>query len=324
MDSINLASYIIKFKKISYNIEENIYLDWDNLLYDEQQQKLVDDSVDVISLLKNRLVKNKLFKSNNNKTLELDDIFFEDDKVFGRIYYGKYGERQKAVCIKDPSREDKDIPENMSVMKQFYFLFYFPKKNRNKVILILERKGNIGIKYIFEQWIKKEVFSKWNKYFKIEIQDCIPTKLLNEYINNGEFLSFEFIGIKSHNDSFNILNPELNEIHGKLNIEFKIDQGFRKNAKNFVKKFLNGEIVNTTDNFIEISNETKDNFKTTIKYRNKTKVFSFGSSNNFKPYLDITGDIINFSGGIPNLEDIHNIALDHAKYLLNEEVDQNE
>jgi hypothetical protein len=84
---------------------------------------------------------------------------FEHQKlsISGIIEYGTYGSNENVVNI-ETSKVTKHIENNESPLKQYYFFFEFIDKARG--ILILERKGNIGVRSIFYQGLKKTLGQK--------------------------------------------------------------------------------------------------------------------------------------------------------------------
>jgi len=84
---------------------------------------------------------------------------FEHQKktIIGIIEYGTYGSDENVVNI-ETSKVTKHIENNESHLKQYYFFFEFIDKNRG--ILVLERKGNIGVRSIFYQGLKKQLEEK--------------------------------------------------------------------------------------------------------------------------------------------------------------------
>lgn len=317
MDSINLASYTIKFKKSKKRPNEpEQYLNWDDLFELKNQTTFGDPEFsDAIGLLSNLKLKEIFPDERRNKSLMLEKVEKKENIFYGQVYYGKHGEMGKLVNLS--SGEEESITENKSVMSLFYFLFYF-HPNDDKGILILERKGNRGMKYIFEKWIKVKVFNRYRNNFQVEIKDMIPTPLMSEFITNGDIRAFEFEGNKSHLDSVNRLHTGFNEIKGSFDIKFNIDEPYQEKAKHILNNILSGEFFkqNFSDNFVEITNETEEHIKVNVNYKGKNRVFSLGSSDNFKPYFDITEDIDSIVGGVPDFEEMTEISVKYAEYLL--------
>jgi hypothetical protein len=81
---------------------------------------------------------------------------FEKQKqsITGIIEYGTYGSDENVVNI-ETSKVTKRIENNESPLKPYHFFFEFVDKNRG--LLILERKGNIGVRSIFYQGLKKKL-----------------------------------------------------------------------------------------------------------------------------------------------------------------------
>ncbi len=322
MDSIYLASYTIKFKKKKKRKNErNNYLSWDDLLFSQPPEQQTFGERKKVSFLDylcdNIQNNNKYHDEKNHKSFHVQEYKRENNIIYGQIYYGDYGEERKVIDINN--KKETIIPTTSAVMSLFYFMFYFSDDDKKKGILILERKGNKGFKNIFYKWLKNKIFYKKNEILTIEIADIIPKKIIMDYVNNGEIMDFEFVNNKSHKDNINKLNKNLNEIKGNFSVKLSIDKHYRKNAKDFVKKFIKGDIEldNQSDEFIEILNN-KSNLNVTLNRYGKKRKFSFGDNNTLKPYLDIDEDIKN-DEGIPDFDKIHKIAVKHAKYLIRDD-----
>ena len=317
MDSINLASYSVKFRKSKKRPNEpDQYLNWDDLLELKNQITFGEPEFsDAISLLSKLPLKDIFPDEKRNKSLMLEKVVKKENIFYGQVYYGRHGEMGKLVNL--TSGEEENITENKSVMNLFYFLFYF-HPNDDKGILILERKGNRGMKHIFENWIKIKVFNEYKNYFRVEIKDMVPTRLMSEFITHGSIKAFEFEANKSHLDNVNRLHSGLNEIKGNFDIRFNIDEPYQEKAKSVLNRILSGEFFkqNFSDNFVEITNETEEHIKVNVNYKGKNRVFSLGSSDNFKPYFDITEDIDSIVGGVPDFEEMTEISVKYAEYLL--------
>jgi hypothetical protein len=89
--------------------------------------------------------------------LRLNSFETQKRSISGTIEYGTYGNDENVINI-DTSRITKHIENNESPLKKYYFIFEFIEKDRG--ILILERKGNIGVRSIFYQGLKKNLEQK--------------------------------------------------------------------------------------------------------------------------------------------------------------------
>lgn len=84
----------------------------------------------------------------------------QNQSIVGTIEYGNYGNDENVINI-DTSAVTKHIDNNESPLKKYHFFFEFTDKDRG--ILILERRGNIGVRKIFDQGIKEIIEKKGGK-----------------------------------------------------------------------------------------------------------------------------------------------------------------
>jgi len=87
----------------------------------------------------------------------IDSFEHQKKSITGIIEYGTYGSNENVINI-ETSKVTKHIENNESPLKQYHFFFEFIDKTRG--ILILERMGNIGVRSIFYQGLKKKLERK--------------------------------------------------------------------------------------------------------------------------------------------------------------------
>lgn len=317
MDSVSLASYIIRLKNKNGE-PKNEFLIWDNIYGDQQNLFDLDEKErDFIYILKNNLKANEGYKiPYKHKLITLVESEVSERFFYGQVKVGTYG---KEVTTKHVNTEEVGIIEKeVALEKPFAFLFYLPENN-HEGILILQRIGNDGIKEVFERWIIDNVVKKhfYNNPILLTINEYFPKKVLNKYIELGDVVSFEFLEKKSHKDGVDGLIEELNDIKAKFVYKMIIDEGYGEKAKRFINKFLKEESFNIKGDksFIELNNRDNYIFKAEIDIDGKNRVFDM-SFKKSKPYMNITNSVNLLETGHPNIKQIYEIAKEHAKYLL--------
>ena len=83
-----------------------------------------------------------------------------NQSITGTIEYGNYGNDENVINI-DTAAITKHIKINESALKKYHFFFEFTDQDRG--ILLLERRGNIGVRKIFDQGIKEKIEKKGGK-----------------------------------------------------------------------------------------------------------------------------------------------------------------
>ncbi|WJI09174.1 hypothetical protein FGU46_03240 [Methanobacterium sp. CWC-01] len=313
MDKISLASYMIQLK----NRQTKKYLPFDN--YESQitiyGEKIVKDFfMDLVDFLNN----NKEFTDRPmRKDLGIEHVYDEDRFCYGTAFYGTFGKYRQAKNVKTKEINEMDV--DTATEEPFYYLFYLPN-NSDRGIAIFERKGNISIKDTFKRFIEKKLIIKDIKGFSLDYSGYLPKKVVLNYIDKGEILSFEFSNIPSHTKyEENRINHYFKKVRGKVKIKLQVDEYSKPSAKQVFYKLIKGEmpIEKNKNDFITIDEINAENSRVEVKI-GRYKRWFYIDGNSIRPFMDITKDIKTYESGHPKFEDIHEIALEYAKNLFNE------
>jgi len=313
MDKISLASYMIKLKdkKADKYVTFDDYDDQTTLFGGKVRKDFFVDLADFFS-------ENKEFTDRQNKKdLEIEQVIVEERFCYGTAFYGTFGKFRKAKNVKTKKTNDMDV--DTATEEPFYYLFYIPN-NSDRGIAIFERKGSIGTKDTFKRFIEKNLVKKDIKGFYLDYSGYLPKKVVLGYIDKGEIMAFEFADIPSHNKyEENRINHHFKKVRGTMKIKLLIDKYSRPSARQIFYKWIKGEmpVEKNENDFIAIDEINSENSKVEVKI-GKSKRWFYIDGNSIRPFMDITKDIKNYEEGHPNFKDIHEIALEYAKALLNE------
>ena len=242
-------------------------------------------------------------------SVEFSDSNAKDRMIYGRLDYGPYGKAHKAKNTENDEEEPVPITKKTAVTNPYYFLLVLPEE-KERGILILERKGNVGIKNTFEKWLKETVFKDVLFDYKLEIEPYLPKKVWNTYFDKGDIVAFDFNEIHMSKDGIDTLNPNLNGINGPMRIRLKVENEASSKAKRYLKKAMD----KGDNSFIEIFGEKSD-FRAEIKLNGKIRIFNIDGESIY-PYMDISKEITLDKNGHPEFGVIHKISMEHANDLL--------
>lgn len=314
METISLGSYIIRIKKKKRkSTDDDEYVLLDDI--DSGQTSYEDTAPykELLNILNNTLQTKKQFKNESEKkVISLENKTLKNRMFYGLVDYGKYGKKSKTKNTE--TFEEVILDEKTAVTAPFYFLLYVPP-DEDEGILILERKGREGMKVIFKEWLNNMIFKKQLHSFELEIIDYLPKAVIKDYMDKGDIVAFDFSETPSHKDGINVLSKSLNKIKGKFTVRMKVSKGYGEAAKDFLNNLMNKEINLDEGGLIEINEDNVDLFRAEIKIGNSTRKFNI-QGNSIRPYMDITDDIENIDGGIPDFSEIHKIAKSYAEHLL--------
>jgi len=173
--------------------------------------------------------------------LKVESYTQQANSIFGTLEYGHYGDN-KNIIDTDTIKVTKKIKINESALEKFYFVFDFT--DPDKGILILQRRGNIGVRSQFllslQDQLKyrkmeisiepvvigiKEILEKPLKKIVIRVPTIpkeIEAKLGNIQVKNTDGVEFEFIIYAKRNQEIlsKIIETMKEQVHNKqkLNI----------------------------------------------------------------------------------------------------------
>ena len=199
--------------------------------------------------------------------------------ITGTIEYGNYGNDENVINI-DTAAVTKHIENNESALKKFHFFFEFTDTDRG--ILILERRGNIGVRKIFDQGLKGNIERKGGKIQILPITiglNKILEKPLKKIVIKVPFLPKEIDaklgGIKIENvegvDFEFVITAKRNQHIISAIIETLKEQAFNKKELNVGVIFDPNEDISI---FVDDGNFQRTVFINRTSYRSWVEVTS--------------------------------------------------
>ncbi len=327
-NKISLATYNIKVKeKKSVMDKENEssgeYLKLNDLKYSTLLQFNESTNVqpmkvqDILCDLLNEDGQGFLYKSSAIKTCELHTST-EENIIYGKLYYGKYGSEQPVLDIDDDNLEEIEeiyIKKKNCPVIPYYFLIKLPI-GRKEGLVIFEKKGISGVKTIFDEWLRKYLTE--NKlFFDFDITPFTPKEAIKQYAEEGKIREIRYLSYKLPSDDFELLNefePEEGYFEMKFVFPNRIDK--LKNVPHKLREILQGnenEVINDKM-FGEID---PDDIKINVVLDKSPRTFTISNPNKAAPYRDITMEIKEGEDGHPDFDGIHKIALKYADEIFN-------
>lgn len=224
--------------------------------------------------------------------------------VHGIITAGEYGFATNLMNVNTGDiahTKDKDEAD----MMPFYFLAYLPS-HQDEGILLLQRRGNRGIRPVFSGDFKSHVEKKCPGV-TLEINSLVPRQLLNEYLENGRFSSLRLIqmgipsGLVKAKDAKGHTERE-----GKLEVKYIPARGKGLDIGNKVKNFLDGSL--SLSDFVEVSGSQYDKAIVEVDLYGSKKTIDLSDTDKMNTNIDITKEVRINEQGLPVFESIDGIA----------------
>ncbi|MDR3223142.1 MAG: hypothetical protein LBT66_05360 [Methanobrevibacter sp.] len=321
---ITFASYSIKIKDKK---DEDKKLSLDKL-YKKGLEENMNDLLDVLisffnaneltidkklAISEKKEINKKIYFSIKKKIVSLEHFRNDNRIIYGVFNYGSFGKETKVMSLNNFNEEI--IGEGKALLQPFYFLFYIPK-DRERGILILERRGNNGIKTTLDEWLEKDLFSEDKVLYgyRPKIKGFLPKNDWEKLIDSATVTSFEFEEVSGLPDKTDYINNEFEGIKGTATVKINVN---KKESKANIKKLFTNIISKNhdqTNGFIEFEEKRITNLRVKMKINGKERTYS-ADGESISPHMDIEVSENDFEKGYPKFEIIHQKAIEHKDYL---------
>lgn len=323
---ISLATYSIGI----FNNKESKYLNLDKVM---KKNNVSNEFISFEELFKEFLDygKNVGF---NNETMKKILSFLSEEEIdinesngyCGLIESGNYGYETSFINIDENEKKRIKKPKEYAELIKFFFALCFPA-NSERHFLILERFNYFGIKTIFERELNRffKIYMKkndiYNQYMhlRIEINNLMPKKIVEEIIDKGKISKLRFISynkLKSIEDKFG-KSPSEEKEYSELIIRKDTPK-----LKNSIKKLLNNKM--RVKDLVEFKDYEYDDLKIEVIYGNSKKVIDMSNIFKMKAFFDITDKVdIDIKTGIPTYDSLKVNFVEELNYLLEEYMEGN-
>lgn len=219
---------------------------------------------------------------------------------YGEILTGLSGE--KGEVIDDKSGDPLyTMDENHAKLSPIFFYLKIPK-NRNFAYLVLERKGNYGIKELFGESIN-DYLNKIDKNTKLAINNFLVAKVFEKIISMGVVKEMEFIRHELPNELSELYDVphKTNQMRGKVKRSYTSATGFP--VKNLLTRLFN---YSGYSEMIEIPemNEKFDEVSFELEYNGSKKTFFMKHIGQNAPDYNVTDSLKYNMDGRPTITSI--------------------
>ncbi|MHA1205388.1 MAG: hypothetical protein ACTSRR_09330 [Candidatus Heimdallarchaeaceae archaeon] len=235
--------------------------------------------------------------------------------VAGTIKIGDYGVSTDFVNMKTREIIRNFRKEHFSELFPYHFFIYFPEgRIKDRAILLLQMKQNIGVKTFFEKAIKDFIYKEKNDIL-IEINALITQdKILKSLIQSETICEIRYIKTVVPNDVAERLGLDNYQNVSETRL-FKapVKKGgilFTKGKEKFVSTLLNERVK-----LLEIGDVKYDNI--IFKYRkdNQQRTVSLDDLN-IQERMTVDEKHLEFENGFPTIESMYKHAKDYLELIM--------
>lgn len=223
--------------------------------------------------------------------------------IHGIIEAGEYG-IESQFYDKTGIHKFNRLKDHAEVMP-FYFLLYLNPKSQVGII-VLQRFGQYGITKTFNNGLIS-YFKQLYPNYVYKIEPIVSTKVLHKILDEGEIrkATFTRFTIPSELDKWFKRNK------GNQTGYMELSMIARKNSQLAIKEKLKKVMLGTSrrDSLLKINNFPYDEMKVTIQHGHRTRTISL-DDRAFRPYYDVTRDVIKDTNGHPNFLSMRQTASD--------------
>jgi hypothetical protein len=232
--------------------------------------------------------------------------------ITGIIETGKYGKNQKVYDSNDVNGKPVfEITKDQSVPRPFFFLICISDLKKDGLI-ILERDGSLGIKYVFSKIWRDFIKSRTEKTF-IHYTNFIDKEVVNQFIKKG---SFNEINLTRHSlpqdiaDRYGLDRLEKDNYVLELTLRTKKGNTIIGKSRKRILKMFEKDIKGffTSQELKDVGFDNKSTLKVKSTYKNSTRKIDLSDTMKFKPYYEI--DVKINSDGHSEYESIEKKALE--------------
>ncbi len=315
--SISLSSYTLRVREKSTG---------KYILLDQINEE--DDVLEILYSFLNHFLTNTANEDNTKKLFRVSqyqptkNIEIGSTKyrlISGIVKTGSYGYESDIV-----NKNGNTITHHRTVeeaeLLPFYFLASIPL-NKDEGIIILQSFKQYGIKKIFTENFDNYFRAERSEY-KIEINDLIPEKLLEQLLERGNITKLKYISFEQPVDIADAVDTVDHKENQNLKAELILSEkkGIISGVINSMKDRLpykKGHKDDPLKKLIEITSFEYDTVKMEVSINGKYRNIDLCDLGNIRPTLNITDDVVFLGNGHPEFDSINQIAFDLFKELAN-------
>jgi hypothetical protein len=271
------------------------------------------DSEDLLSFLKSLLGGLKSGPHKNDavtQILRVKELQTESRTLSGVLETGEYGSESDIFDVMKLKLAHKRTT-NEADMLPFYFLIHVPE-GPDEAILILEHRGNTGVKDIFYSYIRHK-FAEAFPGFELKIGGLMDEKELEKYLD-GPIDTVRFITFKIPKDICDAIGRGHREQGGKVELVVKSKRGTSLPVNKFLKAFLGGDTQ--LNQLISLNLFEYENIKMETKRGQARRTIDLGRDIHIRSFHDITSQVtLDANTNRPEFDSIHGLATTHLKKL---------
>ncbi len=214
--------------------------------------------------------------------------------ITGIVETGKYGKEEAIIDVEDEGKTVFQKRKNHSVQKPFFFLICISNLKKDGIIM-LEKEGVLGIKYIFRK-VLSDFCKQEFKNHKISITNFIDKEVINNYINKGEYNSIKLIqnSLPSDvTDRYGLEKFEKDDYVLELTLKKKGHKKISGREKQRIQKMLKGEEYSffVSEDLKNVGFDETSIIKVKSTYNNSPRTINLSDTMKFRPYYKVNVEI---------------------------------
>jgi len=259
------------------------------------------EGVDLIDTFYNNFIKyidllelderNKRVVKIGNKFHKPKDI----RSVSGIFETGKYGKEERVVDVLQKEIEPVfTIQKNHVVPKPFFFLVCFPTL-KDEGLIILEREGQYGIKFIFTYLFHTFIEANFPKHV-VRISNFIDDNIVKNFIQKGDYNSISLTRNSLPEDiadRYGLGKFETDDFIIELTIKAKGKKHILGSAKKKVLELFKSSPKGffQSESFTELGFDENASVKVNATYNSSKRTIDLSKTMKFKPYYNINVEL---------------------------------
>jgi len=293
MARYSLATYTIRIK----DKVRDIYVPINN----------IQNGTDFLNVMDNYLSNRHMNMAHQQAQRKLLKIrnFTRQNRVFsGIVETGEYGYEAELLDV-NSSRTTHRSSVSEAEMLPFYFLIFLTQ-NTDEGILILQRFKQYGIRTIFGRDINEYISSQFHS-LELQINPLVPSRLINEYLNNGRILKLRFIRFSFPPDIADAYDTQYH-VEEEGYTEYVISAKRRGSIPILgrILEVLNGQ--RQLNELIEIQSFEYDKVKVEVDLNGNKRTIDLSDMSKLRAYIDVSQSVRLGNDGHPLFESIDEIA----------------
>lgn len=303
MEQLIFATFSIKLSSRSK--------DYETLSYFNNGDDLLDYIQGFFDDIYSGNIKTEEFKGKKKFHIRTDKPGYrsEPDRCYyGLMSSGVSGDTYKIINL-ETNKKKADVGADDGAFKDVFFFFYIPK-NRQTGFLVLQRKGNFGVKVALENSLKKYLRSRELKYV-FRMYNLVSGGVYETMMTNGVLKRIDLIKNKIPSDLETYMKngKEPTRIKGKLKTTIEHKEHLPDNWKGYLNRlFKRKRSKDANSQFYELEDidDQYEEIEFQLEYNGKKKTFFIVNKWRTQPDIDVTREYREKYG---NEIIIHNLAL---------------